>query len=259
MAKFPSLFVSHGAPSLILENDATTQFFQKLGQQYPNPAGIVCISAHWESSQLLLTGNPKRETIYDFSGFSKELYEVTYPATSSSELLAQVSNALNTANFPVKINERRGFDHGVWVPLKLMYPNADIPIVQLSVLPKELPEHHYKVGQALRSLREQNILIIASGSATHNLREFRVQAKDVEPLDYAAAFDEWLVEAVEEGDRQTLFEYEKLAPEAKRNHPTPEHFLPLFVALGSATELKGERIHQGFTYGALSMSAFAWS
>ncbi|AFY39300.1 Extradiol ring-cleavage dioxygenase class III protein subunit B [[Leptolyngbya] sp. PCC 7376] len=258
MANLPSLFVSHGAPSLILENDATTQFFRNLGKQYPNPAGIVCISAHWESPQLLLTSNPRRETIYDFSGFPKELYEVTYPATGSPELLDKIATALNTSDFPVRINERRGFDHGVWVSLKLMYPNADIPIVQLSVLPKESPEHHFQIGQALRSLREENILIIASGSATHNLREFRVQAKEAEPLDYAVAFDQWLVQAIEKGDRQSLFDYENTAPEAKRNHPTPEHFLPLFVALGAATESTGEQIHQRFTYGALSMSAFLW-
>lgn len=258
MTKLPSLFVSHGAPSLVLENDDSTRFFQTLGQQYPNPAGIVCISAHWETPQLLLTGNPQRTTIYDFASFPEPLYRVTYPATGSPALLNKVSKALHTENLSVKINGQRGFDHGVWVPLKLMYPNADIPVVQLSVLPRESPEYHYQLGQALRSLREENILILASGSATHNLLEFRVREKDADPLDYAVAFEHWLIKAVETGDRQTLLNYEKVAPEAKRNHPTPEHFLPLFVALGASTEPQGKHIHQGFTYGALSMSAFSW-
>lgn len=259
MTKLPSLFVSHGAPSLVLDNDASTQFFQALGQQYPQPAGIICISAHWETPQLLLTGNPQRTTIYDFAGFTESLYQITYPATGSPALLNKVAKALSIKNLPVKINERRGFDHGVWVPLKLMYPHADIPVVQLSVLPRESPEYHYQIGEALRSLREENILILASGSATHNLQEFRVREKDAAPLAYAVAFENWLVAAVEEGDRATLLDYEKGAPEAQRNHPTPEHFLPLFVALGASTKSTGKQIHQGFTYGALSMSAFAWN
>ena len=212
MVTLPSLFVSHGAPSLILDNDATTAFFRKLGAKYQKPDGIVCISAHWESPQLLLTANPQRETIYDFYGFPQPLYEITYPGTGSTGLVEQVTTALNTGNLSVKVNDKRGFDHGVWVPLKLMYPNADIPIVQLSVLPRESASYHYEIGQALGSLREQNILIFASGSATHNLSEFRRQTKDAEPLDYAVAFDQWLVEKIESGDRQSLLNYANVAP-----------------------------------------------
>lgn len=258
MALTPTLFVSHGAPSLILEKDETTQFFTELSSILPPLNGIICISAHWESPQPLVTFNPLRKTIYDFSGFPEALYQVEYPATGSEGLANQAIAALKTANFPAQLQPTRGFDHGVWVPLKLMYPAANIPVIQLSIQSSQNAEYHWQMGRALRQLREDDILILASGSATHDLQGFRHYRQDAAPLDYALHFDQWLVNAIETGDRQTLLNYEQTAPEARHNHPTPEHFLPLFVAMGAADQAQGQRLHQGFTYGTLSMAAFLW-
>lgn len=258
MALLPTIFVSHGAPSLILEKDQTTQFFAELGTKLPRPRGIICISAHWESPEPLVTFNLQRQTIYDFFGFPEALYQLEYPATGSNIFADQAIAALRTANFAAQLHPSRGFDHGVWVPLKLMYPEVDIPVIQLSIQSNQSAEYHWEIGQGLRKLRENGILILASGSATHNLQGFRHYPKDSVPLDYALNFDQWLVNAIEAGDRQTLLNYKEIAPEAQRNHPTPEHFLPLFVAMGAADQPQGQRIHQAFTYGTLSMAAFQW-
>ncbi len=258
MSLLPTIFISHGAPSLILEKDETTEFFTALGKKISQPEGIICISAHWETLEPLVTFNPQSQTIYDFFGFPEALYQLNYPATGSEIFANQVIAALANAGFPAQLHSSRGFDHGVWVPLKLMYPEADIPVIQLSLQPRQNAEYHWKIGQALQKLRQNGVLILGSGSATHNLHGFRHYGKDSAPSDYALSFDQWLVHAIENGDRQTLLNYEQTAPEAQLNHPTPEHFLPLFVAMGAAAQPQGKRIHHAFTYGTLSMAAFEW-
>lgn len=257
--KQPVIFVSHGAPTLPLEDGPTTEFFKSLGDQFPKPAAIVCVSAHWTTERAAVSTTGQNQTIHDFYGFPRQLYEIQYPAPGKPELAMQVSELLKEAGFMVDIDPQRGLDHGAWVPLSMMYPAVDIPVFQLAVQPRESTVHHYNLGHALHELRNEGVLILASGGATHNLRDFMGQSPHTGGFDYALAFDRWLKIAVESGDADALLNYRQVAPEARRNHPTPEHFLPLIVALGAAGDAPhGRLIHDGFTYGMLSMAAFCW-
>ncbi|MCF7801815.1 MAG: dioxygenase [Candidatus Marinimicrobia bacterium] len=257
--KQPVIFVSHGAPTLPLENGHTTDFFKTLGHQFPKPSAIVCISAHWTTERVAVSTTEQNETIHDFYGFPRKLYEIQYPAPGKPELAKRVSSLLEEAGFMVDTDPQRGLDHGAWVPLSMMYPAADIPVFQLAVQPRESTVHHYNMGRALHKLRNAGVLILASGGATHNLRDFMGQSADTGGFDYAREFDRWLKIAVESGDADGILNYRQMAPEARRNHPTPEHFLPLIVALGAAGNApQGRQIHDGFTYGMLSMAAFRW-
>lgn len=259
VSRQPTLFISHGAPTLPLEHGPTTTFFHQLGQTFPRPNAIICVSAHWYTESPAVSIAPTMETIYDFYGFPDALYQIKYPAPSAPALAQKVATMLKDAGFAIESDPTRGLDHGAWVPLSMIYPQADIPVFQLAVQPQESTEHHFKMGQALQSLRDENILILASGGATHNLSDFRGQSAETAGYDYALKFDAWLKNAVTTGDVDSIWDYRKSAPEARRNHPTPEHFLPLLVALGAAGDQPvGKIIHDGFTYGMLSMAAFRW-
>ena len=255
-SQLSSLFVSHGAPTLLTEQGPTRAFLGRLGSEMEQPEAIVCISAHWTTPAPMVNTAPRPGLIYDFGGFPDELYRMTYPAPGDQALAERIIKHLKDQGIEAGREPARGFDHGAWVPLKLMYPNADIPVVELSVQPLLDPAHHAAIGAALRPLREQGVLILASGAATHNLRDFFGRTVDSAPVDYAREFDDWLCEAVENDDRQSLLDYLKKGPHAMVNHPTPEHFLPLFVAMGAG--VKGRAMHRAFTYGVISMAAFAW-
>ncbi|PKN13202.1 MAG: dioxygenase [Deltaproteobacteria bacterium HGW-Deltaproteobacteria-4] len=257
MSKFPALFVSHGAPSLILDESPARDFFRQLGHDLGRPKAIICVSAHWTTPVARVSSHPHPGMIYDFGGFSDELYKLTYPAPGDPRLARRLLTLLYDQSIDGKEDPGRGFDHGAWVPLMLMYPDADIPVVQLSVQPHLSPPHHLAMGKALQPLREEGVLIVASGSATHNLRDFFSRHIDAEPLPYARDFNEWLKEQVSAGRIDDLLEYSARAPHAHKNHPTPEHLLPLFVAMGAGEE--GRVLHDSFNYGAISMAAFAWS
>ncbi|WP_374045040.1 class III extradiol ring-cleavage dioxygenase [Geobacter sp. AOG2] len=220
------------------------------------PRAIVCISAHWTTRVPAVISTPWPELIYDFGGFPDELYRMTYPAPGDPILAERITLLLENQGIDAGLDKTRGFDHGVWVPLKLMYPEADIPVVELAVQPHLGPAHHAAIGAALSHLREEGVLILASGSATHNLRDFFGRAVGSPPLEYAREFDDWLSEAVAANDRESLLGYMKKGPHAPNNHPTPEHFLPLFVAMGAGDN--GRVLHRAFTYGVISMAAFAW-
>lgn len=256
---FPSVFVSHGAPTLVLENSPTNGFLRRLGEELGRPTAVLCASAHWEASRPAATGAASPPTIHDFYGFPRQLYEVRYSAPGDPALASRVVELLARAGISAEVDPARGLDHGAWVPLKLMYPAADIPAVQVAVQSALGADRHLALGRALRPLRDEGVLILGSGGATHNLREFGRYAADAPPVDYASAFDAWLVEAVTEGRADELVHYRERAPEARRNHPTPEHFLPLFIPLGAAGEgARGRTLHRAFEYGVLSMAAFAW-
>ena len=255
----PTIFVSHGAPSLMLDRDPTFHFLKELGRFIPLPKAIICVSAHWETHNPSVTGNPCPETIHDFYGFPQALYNIEYHAPGDSGLAQSVRKMLNEAGFKCDIDDSRGLDHGSWIPLKLMYPSAEIPTVQLSVQTPEDTEHHLTIGRTLQPLRQQGVLILGSGGATHNLREMGRFPKDAHPRPYAYEFDAWLCESIQNADEKNLLNYKNVAPDAARNHPTAEHFLPLFVPLGAAAKgTKGEQLHRGFTYGLFSMAAYAW-
>jgi 4,5-DOPA dioxygenase extradiol len=206
-----------------------------------------------------VTTSPRPPTLHDFGGFPEALYRIRYPAPGDPALAAEVLEALQKSGLQGTGDPRRGLDHGAWVPLHLMFPDAGVPVVQLSVQSDLGPAHHRAIGRALRPLRERGILVLGSGGATHDLGAFGAHAVGDPPAAYAAAFDAWLCAAVEAGREDDLLDYARRAPEARRNHPTPEHFLPLFVPLGAAGDAAGRRIHAAFTYGVISMAAFAWS
>jgi 4,5-DOPA dioxygenase extradiol len=241
---------------MIVEECATREFLRQLGTQLGTPAGIVCISAHWVTEEPLVTTNPLPSTVHDFYGFAEELYALSYPAPGDPALAERVLGLLAERGIPAGGDAARGFDHGAWAPLTLMYPEARVPMIQLSVQPTLGPEHHLAIGEALRPLREEGILILASGSATHNLNDFVGHKLGAEPMRYAQEFAWWLELAIAEGRTGDLLAYQYKGPHALRCHPTAEHFLPLFVPLGMGG--KGRLIHDSYTYGALSMAAFAW-
>jgi 4,5-DOPA dioxygenase extradiol len=239
---------------LALEPGASGPALARLAAELPKPKAIVIVSAHWESNELLVSGNPQPETWHDFGGFAQALFDVQYPAPGNPQLAAEVIELLKSADLPARIDAKRPFDHGVWVPLTLMYPQADIPIVQVSLPTRGGPALQTRVGHALARLREHGVLLIGSGSITHNLRELDWQAgpDSVEP--WAKSFRDWMIEKLAAGDEAALHDYRQQAPNAVRNHPSDEHLLPLFFARGAGGEFS--ITHQGFTMGALGMDIY---
>jgi 4,5-DOPA dioxygenase extradiol len=257
---FPSIFVSHGAPTLLIEPGPTHRFLEELGSSFDRPRAILCISAHWESTQPQVSAVSHPPTIHDFYGFPPELYRARYDAPGEPQLAQTIVDRLNDAGIEAGADSSRGLDHGAWVPLKLMYPKADIPVVQLSVQAKMSAAHHLQMGRSLQALRDQGILIFGSGGATHNLREAQWQTNTAPPPSWVQAFVDWLFQAVTEGNQAEIVNYLSRAPHALRNHPTPEHFLPLFVAMGAAAQgSQGQVLHNTIAFGAFSMAAFAWN
>jgi len=251
---FPSLYISHGSPMLALEPGASGPALARLAAELPKPRAIVIVSAHWESNELLVSGNPQPETRHDFGGFPKALFEVQYPAPGDPQLATEVVELLKRSDLPARIDSKRPFDHGVWVPLSLMYPQADIPVVQVSLPTRGGPALQTRVGQALSSLREHGVLLIGSGSITHNLRELDWHAgpESVEP--WAKVFRDWMIDRLEANDEAALHNYRQQAPNAVRNHPSDEHLLPLYFARGAGGAFSVS--HQGFTMGALGMDIY---
>ena len=225
-------------------------FIKNLGATLPRPQAILVVSAHWDTTTPRVTGADRLDTIHDFYGFPEPLYALRYPASGKRTLAEQAVSLLNPA---ASMDETRGLDHGAWVPLLLMYPQADIPVVQLSLQTSLGPAHHLKLGQALAPLREQGVLIIASGGATHNLREyFHATGKHRPYEDFSA----WLLDVLARADHEALLDYRQRAPQAARNHPTEEHFLPLFAAMGAGGR-HAARLHHSFDR-TLCMDAFAF-
>jgi len=251
----PTIFVSHGAPTLILEDRPARAFLQSLGQLLPRPKAIVAVSAHWDTDLPAVSLAHRPDTIHDFYGFPEALYRLRYPAPGAPELAERVARLAGAAHDP-----HRGLDHGAWVPAMLAWPEADIPIFQLSVQPNESPAHHIALGRSLASLRAEGVLVMGSGSATHNLRALVRGGGETEPEPWAQEFDDWLAQAVEEGDEAALADYRAQAPNAVDAHPTDEHFLPLHVAFGAAGKgARGRALHRSFTLGNLSMASYAFA
>ena len=256
----PAIFVSHGSPMLVLEQAEARDFLKRLPTLLPErPQAILMISAHWERLRPAVNAPSHNETIHDFGGFPAALFEIQYPAPPSAELAHRVAGLLAAGGLTTDIDTRRGLDHGAWVPLAVAWPNADIPVVQLSVQTQLGPEHHYWLGQLLAPLRQEGVLIIGSGSFTHDLSSFRVSGGriDAPEQDWVHAFAEWMVSALRDGRVDDLLNYRARAPEAVHNHPTEEHLLPLYVALGAGAD-KIKHLHQSTTYGILRMDAFAF-
>ena len=257
----PTLFLSHGAPYLPIVASPARDFLRQLGTLFERPKAILVVSAHWETPEPMVSAVAKNSTIHDFRGFPQELYELQYPAPGSPELASRVATLLAEAGLPAKTDFNRGLDHGAWVPLILAYPDADIPVVQLSVQTHLGPEHHLRVGRALEALRAEGVLIVASGSFTHNLREFFHANEEIEEEPrWVTSFADWFDHALTENRVDDLLNYREIAPQAARNHPTEEHLLPLYAALGAAGEAAAaERLHSSADRGIVRLDAYAFS
>jgi 4,5-DOPA dioxygenase extradiol len=256
-ARLPTLFLSHGSPMHAVEAGDAGRVWSTLGRTLPRPRAVLIASAHWETSVPMLTGNSKPQTIHDFGGFPEELYRLRYDAPGDPALAASAVALLKEAGITAGIDGCRGRDHGAWVPLRWMYPDADLAVVQLAIQPEFGAAHHLRIGRALAPLADDSILIIGSGHTTHNLRDWMSNPRRQEPLRYAQAFADWLRDRLAAHDVDALVDYRELAPDAARAHPTDEHFLPLFVALGAAGDrAKVQRVVDGFEAGALSMDSY---
>lgn len=253
----PSLFISHGSPMLALQPGASGPALARLASELPRPRAIVVVSAHWESSELRIGGAAHPQTWHDFAGFPAALYQVQYPAPGSPVLAAEIIQLLADAGLPALLDGERPLDHGAWVPLSLLYPQADIPVVQVSLPSNQGPALQTQVGQALSALRGQGVLLIGSGSITHNLGELDWQAGPEVIESWAQAFRDWMVAKLGNDDQAALHDYRQQAPYAVRSHPSDEHLLPLFFARGAGGRFKVE--HSGFTLGALGMDIYSFA
>jgi 4,5-DOPA dioxygenase extradiol len=240
-----------------IEPGAAGRAWAALGRELPRPRAVLIASAHWETSIPLLTGNPAPQTIHDFGGFPDELFRLQYAAPGDPALAEEAVALLKTAGVAAGVDGCRGRDHGAWVPLRWMYPEADVPVVQLAIQPELGAAHHLRVGRALAPLADDSVLIIGSGHTTHNLRDWMSNPRRQEPLRYAKAFAEWLNDRLIAHDVDALVAWREQAPEAARAHPSDEHFLPLFVALGAAGDnAEVDRFVEGFEAGALAMDSY---
>jgi 4,5-DOPA dioxygenase extradiol len=260
-AMMPTLFISHGSPMLAVQPGSYGAAWQRTAALLPRPRAILAVSAHWTTRQPALSLAAQPETIHDFGGFPPALYQIRYPAPGAPELAERAGALLAAAGLEPQLVPDRGLDHGAWVPLQQLYPQADIPVTQLSVLPGRDAAWHLRLGEALRPLREEGVLIVGSGSLTHNLYEFdfgEFATDRAEP--YVHEFQDWMHDALQRRDRAALADWERLAPQAKRAHPTPEHLLPLFVAFGAAApEGNVQRTLASYSGGALAMDCYVFS
>lgn len=255
--KMPVVFLSHGAPTLAIEDGEAHRFLRSYGDELGKPRAILVLSAHFAEPEATVTAADSPATIHDFGGFAPVLYEMTYPAPGSPELAADIEARLSAAGVPTSSTPARGLDHGAWIPLVLMYPEADVPVVQLSIDPRRGAGYHLELGRLLAPLRDDGVLIIGSGGVTHNLRELDWSGDDALVPAWAATFNEWVANAVTEGRIDDLVAYRERAPHAAQNHPTEEHFFPLLCALGATgDEDQRERVHHSYTMGALSMDVY---
>jgi 4,5-DOPA dioxygenase extradiol len=254
----PSLFIAHGAPLIAIENNEYTQFLQQLGQTLPTPKAVVLFSAHWESNTQKVSEVDQYSTIYDFGGFDPALYTIQYPARGKQEITSQIEDLFTKSGIPFNVETQRGLDHGAWVVLRLLYPNADVPVIAMSVNSRLAPEELYKIGKALSVLRANDILVIGSGGTVHNLRAVKWEDNgEVDP--WALEFDDWLAHHLTNWDLPSLFKYETLAPNAQYAVPPygKEHFIPIFYAMGAADDdQKATLLHRSFRYGNLSHSVW---
>lgn len=249
-----SIFLCHGAPTLVVEKNEYTNFLKVLGEKL-NPKAIVIFSAHWENEITTISSiDDTYDMIYDFSGFPKEFYSIKYPAKGSVDIASKLQTALRNNGIESKLDNNRGLDHGAWDVLYLMYPKADIPVVQVSVNHELQMEKQYELGKAIKELGKEDILVVGSGSTVHNLTTVNWNAENTEQ--WAIEFDNWLIEKVENNDKKALFNYRQVAPYAKRAVPREEHIVPMFIAMGSGNRDKPKLLHQSYVYGTLSYICF---
>jgi len=257
MSRIPPVFVSHGSPMLAVEPGVAGPMLSRLAAGLPRPEAILVVSAHWEAAGPVVSRASRPRTIHDFRGFPRVLYELAYDAPGAPVLAAQAQTLLEGAGFEPAPPADRGLDHGAWIPLRYMFPDADVPVTQLSIAPARGAAWHLELGRALQPLTRQGVLVLGSGGLTHNLGEFRGQPADAPAPAWVGEFADWVAARLAAGEAETLVAYRSRAPQALRNHPTEEHFLPLLVALGAAgSGGTGRRVPGGVAHGVLAMDAF---
>lgn len=261
MAYAPVLFISHGAPTFAIEPGLLGPRLQALGQQLTGvQAGVkavLVVSPHWQTRDVQVMTTPQPATVHDFGGFPARLYEIQYPVAGAPELAHQAADLLTQAGFATSVEDRRGLDHGAWVPLYHMLPQRQIPVFQVSMPYTLTTAQALALGRALAPLRAQGVVVVGSGSMTHNLREFDPAVTQIPP--YVQAFSAWVRSAVHANAVNSLVHYRSEAPHAVRAHPTEEHFLPLLVALGARSDAdRVQLLDGGVEYGILSMDSYAW-
>lgn len=230
-----------------------------LGQQLPRPDALLVISPHWDTPAARVSAAPRPETIHDFFGFPPQLYELRYAAPGAPQLAQRVQRLLNDAEIDCDVDPGRGLDHGAWSPLRFLYPSADLPVTQLSLQSGLSPAQQYRIGQALAPLTEENVLIVGSGSMTHNLGEFRGNRFESDAAPYVLEFQTWFADQLAARDREALLNYRTRAPHARRAHPQDDHLLPLYIALGAAGEdATAERCVDEVVYGILAMDTYVF-
>lgn len=256
----PALFLSHGSPLLAIDDSPAHRFLEGLGARLPRPAAIVVFSAHHDvAAGVEITGAEQPPTIHDFGGFPPALYAIRYAAPGHPELARRIATDLGAGFAGVRIDFERGFDHGAWVPLCLLFPAADVPVVQVSIDGGAAPAQHLRLGRALRALRNEGVLLVGSGGVTHNLTLYFRLGELASPPDWVAEFNEWAAVMLAARRIEELERYRETAPYAVHNHPTPEHLLPMFAALGASFgDEPGVRIHASYDRGLLSLDAYAF-
>ena len=256
--RLPALYVSHGSPNLALTpQTAAYRFLSEIGARLPRPKVILMVSAHWTTRIPVIGTAAKPPMIYDFGGFSRALYEMTYSAPGEPAVARRAGQLIAAAGLPVAEDDTRGYDHGVWVPLQIMYPRAEIPVAQVSMQPLADARHHHALGRALAPLRDEGVLIVASGSMTHNLRAIQRDGLDNPPPPWVSGFVDWMHDKLTAGEREAVLDAIDIAPGASANHPYDDHLLPLFVAMGAANDDEPvSRLHTSYEYGVLAMDTY---
>ena len=259
MQTFPTLFLSHRSPMMALDPGPTGAMFSRLAGALGKPRAIVMVSGHHLTAAPEVGMAARPETIYDFFGFPPPLYQIKYPAPGAVDIGEQILQRLHDAGIAARPNPQRGLDHGAWSPLLHMFPDADIPVVPLSIQPRMDARHHYAMGCALADLGSEGVLVIGSGNLTHNLRDIVRWEREAETTPYVAEFQSWFAERLAAHDIDALLDWERSAPHGSRAHPTDDHLLPIFVALGAGGESAvTQRLYAGVDYGVLAMDAFAF-
>jgi 4,5-DOPA dioxygenase extradiol len=258
--RLPALFLSHGSPMLAIADSPAGRFLDGLGPSLPPPRAIVLASAHFLAPTVHVGADPQPATVHDFGGFSPELHRIHYPASGDPALAEEIVQSLAGAGIPATLAPQHGLDHGVWVPLRRMFPRAQVPVVPISVNPLGDAAAHFALGRALAGLRDAGVLVIGSGGFVHNLGDLDWHAAGPRLAPWAGQFADWMRERLLAGDWAELLAWQERAPHAHRAHPTPEHLLPLFVAMGAGGEQpRVELLHHSHELGTLALDAFAFT
>lgn len=257
MTRLPTLFISHGSPTFAIEPGQAGPALTALGRTLPKPKAVLIVSPHWMTREPRVATTPRPQTIHDFGGFPPALYQLNYPAPGAPDVAQRAIELLRAADYAAEADAQWGLDHGAWVPLMHLLPQADVPVFQVSLPARLDGARAYAYGQALAPLAEEGVLVIGSGSLTHNLYEVRFDAPDARGEDYAIEFTAWVAQTLRNQDHLRLQQTMAIAPHAQRAHPTAEHLWPLMVAAGAAgADAPVTRIDGGITYGVLSMDAY---